>query len=301
MSTGYEVRYEQQAREILKGGYDIHIHAAPDGFLRNVDCFDAARDAAAMEMRGIVFKDHHFPTVGLAALTQKAVPQVQCFGSMTISRSTGGFNAAAVDEACKRGAKIIWFPTLETEYFVRVCSGQGSTAHLFEGADRSSFLDVLDDRGGLRQDVLEVMEVIRDAGVVCSIGHLSKEESWAVVRRAKDMGIKKLKFSHPQGDLGLNISEQREMAQMGVYLSYTFLNCVDGDESERITVEQLIDMIRTAGPEQAILSSDGGQMSAPRPQELLLQACEALLAHGLEPSFLQAMVRENPAYLLESV
>lgn len=47
MSTGYEVRYEQQAREILKGGYDIHIHAAPDGFLRNVDCFDAARDAAA--------------------------------------------------------------------------------------------------------------------------------------------------------------------------------------------------------------------------------------------------------------
>lgn len=290
--------YEQQAREILNGGYDIHIHAAPDGFQRTVDYFDAARDAAAMDMRGIVFKDHRFPTVGMASLAQKAVPQVQCFGSMTISRSTGGFNAAAVDEACKRGAKIIWFPTLETEHFVRVCSGQGSTAHLFQDGQQQDLLYVLTEEGRVRKEVLEILEVIRDADVVCSIGHLSKAESWAVVNAAKDVGVRKLKFSHPQGDLGLSAAEQKEMAAQGVYMSYTFLNCVDGDPDERISVDQLLQMIRAVGPERAVLSSDGGQLSAPRPQELMLQACAALLEHGLEPAFLQAMVRDNPAYLL---
>lgn len=64
MSTGYEVRYEQQAREILKGGYDIHIHAAPDGFLRNVDCFDAARDAGGHGNEGDRVQRPPFPYRG---------------------------------------------------------------------------------------------------------------------------------------------------------------------------------------------------------------------------------------------
>ena len=286
----------RRATEILKYGYDMHVHAAPDGFERTVDYIQAAKEAGEIGMRGIVFKDHHFPTVAAAALVQKVVPQVRCYGSMTISGATGGFNAAAVEKACQRGAKIIWFPTLETEHFLTVCSGDSNTSHLFRKNGAQKLLYVLDDRGRVKKEVEEILEVIRDFDAVCSVGHLSKAESWEVVCRAVDMGIRKLKFSHPQGSLGLKKEEQVEFAEKGVYMSYTFLNCIDGDNL--LPVGELVQMICAVGPEKAILSSDGGQLSVPKPRDLMVRSCAVLLESGVPEETLKAMVRYNPAYLL---
>lgn len=291
-------RYRNQAMELLKGAYDLHIHAAPDGYDRSVDCIEAARDAAGLKMAGLVFKDHHFPTDGLAYLVNKIVPSVKCFGSITISRSTGGFNPEAVYRAGCRGAKIVWFPTLDSAHFISWSSRATHINHLKDktGLERFSGYRILNDKGAIVPGVEDVLSVIKELDLVLGMGHMSVEETFSLVKLAKEFGIEKMKISHPQSSLGLPKGQQKELASLGVYMSYTYLNCIPGHGN--LSVEALKDMIDTVGPDRAVLSTDAGQLSVPKPSVLMLRFIEALLGQGISPKNIETMTKHNPEKLL---
>ena len=52
--------------QILKGSYDLHVHAAPDIEERRLDVLEVAREAYEAEMAGLVLKSNYYPTTSLA-------------------------------------------------------------------------------------------------------------------------------------------------------------------------------------------------------------------------------------------
>ena len=50
--------YRQIAKELIKGGYDLHTHTEPSAFHRALDDFDLVREAGEAGMAGVLIKAH---------------------------------------------------------------------------------------------------------------------------------------------------------------------------------------------------------------------------------------------------
>src|SRR5689334_3370304 len=80
----------------LVGAIDLHVHSDPDSYRRSVDPFEAAANAKARGMRGIVLKNHFSQTAGLAYLVRKQIPGIEVFGGIALNTPVGGINPEAV-------------------------------------------------------------------------------------------------------------------------------------------------------------------------------------------------------------
>ena len=79
------------------GVIDMHVHAHPDVFGRNMDDIDLAMLAKARGMRGFVIKNHISETASRAALTMHAVPGIEVWGGIVLNSAVGGINPDAVE------------------------------------------------------------------------------------------------------------------------------------------------------------------------------------------------------------
>ena len=292
---------KQEAISLLEGAFDLYLHAAPDGFNRSADYLEVAREAELFKMAGLVFMDHFFPTTGLTYLTDRIVSKIKCFSSITISRCIGGFNAEAVEQALKEGAKIIFFPTLDSYYFRNWCLSQPYLKHLINklSLKESSNCKILDNQRKITREVYNILLLVKKYGVILSLGHLSPNETFIVVENAQRLGIKKIKIQHPQSKSGLSLNQQIELSSKGVYMSYTFLNCFP--EHGQLLVKDLVYMIKAVGAERSILSSDAGQSNLPRHIDILKNFISSLLSHGISSKEISRMIKDNPKHLLLDV
>ena len=75
----------------IQGLCDLHIHAGPSISKRCVDALDVFRNAAAKGFRGLVIKDHYFPTMMSAQLVQSHFGQEegtpQIFGQIVLNNA----------------------------------------------------------------------------------------------------------------------------------------------------------------------------------------------------------------------
>jgi hypothetical protein len=109
---------------LLKGAYDLHVHSAPDVLPRMMDDIEMAQRIIASGMAGYAIKSHYFCTSERAELIRKMFPKCNAIGTITLNSSVGGINPSAVEMAGRSGAKIVWFPT---------CDSQHELAHVFNG------------------------------------------------------------------------------------------------------------------------------------------------------------------------
>ena len=73
-------------------------------------------------MRGLVLKNHHDPTAGLAYLARKQVPGLEVFGGVDLNLTVGGMNAAAVEHMTQVSGgwgRFVWMSTFDAENQVR--------------------------------------------------------------------------------------------------------------------------------------------------------------------------------------
>ena len=103
----------EDAKEVLYGGIDLHVHTSPDIFPRKLDDIEAAIQAKDVGLRGVVLKNHFFPTAE-RALMGKNKTGFDLIGSITLNKTVGGINPYAVEMAIKEGAKIVWMPTIHS-------------------------------------------------------------------------------------------------------------------------------------------------------------------------------------------
>ena len=268
--------------EILKGSYDLHVHAAPDANQeRRLDAIETARVAYEAEMGGFVLKSHEYVTSPLTYALNQMYPGLDVIGSVTLNRAMGGLNPDAVETAAKLDARVVWMPTFTADHWLKN-HGRGPGISLF------------DDDEKLKPEVLDVLDLISQHDMVLASGHVSPAEALALFQEAKSRGVRRMIATHPHGVASRD--EQREMASLGAYLEYTFLACMPSRGT--MTPKELVGTIQSLGVSSCILTTDFGQWMNPPPAEGMRMAISALLDAGMTPEDVSMLVKESPIELL---
>ena len=271
----------EQIEEILRGAYDLHVHAAPDGKQqRRMDALEVARCAYEAEMGGFVLKSHDYNTAPLTYALNQMYPGLSVFGAIALNRSVGGINPDAVQVAADLGAQVVWMPTFTADFRQRGRDSEG--------------IRVADDDGNLCDGVHEVLEIIAAADMTLASGHISPAEAIALFKAARAQGVQRMIATHPDGVATLE--EQQKMIALGAYAEYTFLACMPS--RARRTPQQFVEMIRSLGVGNCIVTTDFGQWQNPPPAEGMRMAIAALLDAGMTSDEVTILVKGNTAQLV---
>jgi Family of unknown function (DUF6282) len=296
-----------RAREIVAGGYDTHVHVAPDVMRRRIDDLTLAGRFREIGLAGFVLKSHYLPTPERAAVVRAAVPGVDVLGAITLNTAVGGMNPVAVELAARSGARVVWFPTVDSvnQRTSRAQAPPGARPPLWAALQeelRAEGIDpppvaVVDDQGAVRQDVLDVLRVIAKHDVVLATGHLSASEILAVVRAAADAGVRRVIVTHPEfTSQRLTLEQQQELAGLGAYLERCFTTPYTG----KVSWDLMIENIRRVGPRHSVLSSDLGQPDNPPVEDGLALMADFLLAAGVSEDDVHQMAVVNTMHLAGS-
>lgn len=262
---------------------DVHIHTAPDVVHRRLDDLEAARDARAAGMRAILIKSHVTCTADRAAIAERAVEGIRVYGGLALNEPAGGPNAHAVDAALQLRAREIWMPTKDVAHSRQTKGSSGGIALLAQDAER-------------KPEVGPIVELIRDHNAILGTGHVSVPEILALVRLARQMGLRKVLITHP-GSRSSRMPQrvQQEVAGDGVFLECCFLPVISGHTS----LDEMVDDIRAVGTASTVLATDLGQAGNPKPTDGLRAYLVQLQEGGLARRDIMQMASQTPAYLLD--
>ena len=282
----------------LKDVIDMHIHIGPDAVrARRVDSIDAAKMAALSRMKAILLKNKQYITAPIAALAETLVPDIRVFGGICLDRESGGLNPDAVHMAAKIGAKIVWMPTETAANDIKK-----SRKPLMKRTYRQNMegIRILDHKETLLSEVHDILDIIKESGMILGTGHLSAEEILILLAHAKERGLKKLIVNHPLTiSFGptASISKQKAMSDLGAVIEHTFVACMPAHD--QLDPGCILEAIQEIGAEKTILSSDFGQNHNPLPVEGMRMIIQTFGGLGVSQEDLDLMTKVNPAKLLD--
>lgn len=294
----------QRAREVVAGGYDTHVHVAPDVVPRLIDDVTLARRFKDLGLAGFVLKSHYAPTAERASVVRAAVPGVDVLGAITLNQPVGGMNALAVEIAGRAGARIVWFPTVDSvnQRHEGASLPAGAKPPMWLGLQeelRAEGIDppavpVVDESGAVTSDVLDVLRMMAKHDLVLATGHLSAAEIVTVVRAASSAGVRRIIVTHPEfPSQHLTVDQQIELADLGAFMERCFTTPYTG----KVAWQTMIENIRLVGPEHSVLSSDLGQPFNPPVEDGLALMADQLLAAGFSEESVHLMAVTNTVHL----
>ena len=289
-------RFDNQVTALLEGAIDFHIHSAPDVYPRLLNDVELALSAKENGMRAILIKNHYFETAGRARIASE-VADFNVFGGIVLNLTNGGINAHAVRMALKMGAKQIWLPTVHSRYFVQNKSHVANLATEISSDVQGIYL--LNDDGSLREDLYPIFDLIAEFDAILGTGHVTKEEAKVAVKEAAKRGVKRVIVTHPAATfVHYSYDDMKEILDLGAtYLEHTW-NDVTRQVSHPLEIKTLIEVIKTMGAKNNIMSTDAGQwLNPPAAQQMGIYIKEVLKA-GVSEKDVHTMVANNPAKIL---
>lgn len=276
-----------QAHSIMKGGFDLHIHALPSHFNRMWDDVEIAKQYDECEFGGYITKSHYDNTVGRALLgNMYSGAKTKLLGSVTLNWPVGGINPFAVESCFKLGGKIVWLPTRDSEN----CLKYGDMKGDFFKRDPV----IVSKDGKLVPAMYEVFEATKKYDGWLATGHISPEESLLVCKEARKMGVNMI-LTHPDWNRTVvPLDLQKEIASMGVLVEKVWGNVIKGD----ITSEEMAHTIRVLGADSVFIVTDLGQKNWPRPIDGMSDFVCDLLGHGFSAEDIRKMVVDNPKHIV---
>lgn len=280
---------------LLKGVCDIHLHCRPDSRERSVDEYGFTRDAMAAGYRAIMFKSNDFSCHDRAYIIRQALPGAECFGSFCMSSVHGDkvnpFAARKAVETSGGLCRCIWMPTLDADFQYRS-----------EGRNEKG-IPVLDSDGKVLPEVIKVMEICAEADIIFATGHSSPDESITLVRKAHEVGVKRIVVTHANSYIWTMTADQiRKCIDLGAYIEYCYLPCLWGEgtrmpQYERQSMDTFTSFVRI-DPARSFISTDLGQAVMPHPIEGMKDCIVKLQAAGISQRDIDLLVRSNPAWLI---
>jgi hypothetical protein len=265
----------------LRGVFDLHVHAAPDVRPRWYTAFEMAERAAAEGMAGFVLKNHDAPTVMLAEAVRRRFPELQVFGGLVLNRSAGGLDPERVRDVLGEGARIIWLPTHDG---CGECRDRG----------RTNGLPVIDSAGELLPALRGIIDLIASADAVLATGHVAADEAVAVVRAARDGGVRRILVNHPEIPfLKFPPELQVLLRDAGAILEHCYPRPEDCDGFDGIASET-----RAAGVASVVLATDLGRTDLPCPIEGFRRLIYELRERGFREEELSQLTSRNPMRFL---
>ena len=272
---------------LMEGSVDIHVHFAPDPKQeRRSDAITVAESAKAQGMRSVVFKSHEYPTHPVAYTVSQIVPGISLIGGICLDVEVGGLNPMAVDASANMGGRIVWMPTFSAR-----------ADREYRGLEGG--ISILNPQGRLVTEVYTILETIKQHDLVLATGHLSPKESLVLVDEARNLGINRIVVTHASTMAfwtGMTVEDMKALAEKGAFIEH----CVHVmmPMTARMVPSELVDMVRTIGPEHCIISTDFGQAYHPLPPEGLRMGAAMLLRAGMEEVEVGMMIKDNPSRLL---
>jgi hypothetical protein len=294
-----------EAWETLQGAYDVHVHVAPDVIARRIDDLDLAKEFLEKGLSGFILKSHYFPTAERAQVVTKAVPGIRAFGAITLNHSVGGLNPVAVELAGRSGCKLVWMPTVDAANETAGRPGGTNKKLPFWAQIQLDLaatginpppMTVIDDEGNLTPVALTCLELIKKYDMILATGHLGRREIFALVREARQMGLRKVVVTHAEfPSQSLTAAEQLELAELGALIEHCFTTMYTG----KAPWEEVMNSIRVVGPERCLLSSDLGQSINPGVSEGFAMFSQKMLDGGFSVEEIRRMTVTNPSALVD--
>src|SRR5688572_19284538 len=299
------IRVSDAAWKCLEGAYDLQMHVAPDVIERRIDDIDCAKEFLAHQLRGFVLKSHYIQTGERAQVVTKAVPGIKAFGAVTLNHSVGGLNPVAVEIAGRSGCKIVWMPTVDAE--------NETAGRLDGGSEKLPFwakiqrelaadgispppLSVVDASGQVTEQVRRCMERVVRHNMILATGHVGRREIFALVRAAREMGVRKVVVTHAEfPSQNLTGDEQKELADLGAIIEHCFTTTYTG----KAIWEAAFANIRQTGVSRTLLSTDLGQTINPPVAEGFAMFAQRLLNAGFTVDEVRTMAVTIPTRLVE--
>ena len=266
---------------LLKGVCDIHLHCRPDSRERSVDEYGFIKDAMAAGYRAVMFKSNDFSCHDRASFCMNRVhgDRVNVFAAQKAVETSGGL------------CRCIWMPTLDAAY-----------QYQSEGRKEKG-IPVLDDNGQVLPEVVKVMEICAEADIIFATGHSSPKESITLVRKAHEVGVKRIVVTHANSHIWTMTPDQiKRCIDLGAYIEYCYLPCLWGEgtkmpQYQRQSVEEFASFVRI-DPARSFISTDLGQAVMPHPIEGMRDCIVKLQAVGVSQNDIDLLVRSNPAWLI---
>lgn len=284
----------------LTGAIDMHCHFGPDPRRpRSVDALQLAREAVAAGHLGAVLKSHDYPTAAVAALAQEAVDGCRLFGSICCDEQVGGINPAAVEAALRIGAKIVWMPTHSSPVLDpgSVTMANASSVTHAHAQGETGAVRVIDEKGRLLAETMEVLALIEEHGAIAATGHTSRDEHFALVGEFASRGsviVTHARQASCQPDL--SVEDCVALADLGAVIEFSAITCL-GVYACR-PVRDVVDAIDAVGVDRCVVSTDFGQQKNPHPAEGLQQMADALVSAGVTEKQVRRMMCDTPSRLL---
>jgi len=281
----------------IEGAIDMHVHSEPDVFGRSLNDFETARLAQRVGMRAIVLKNHVTQTADRAALVALAVPGIEIYGGIVLNRAVGGINPAAVEWMTRMSGargKVVWLPTFDADHHLRTFGETGTG------------LKVAVD-GKVTAETEAVMKIIARDELVLQTGHVSPDEVMAVIRSARELGVRKIVVTHAMAEVpGLTLAQMEEAARLGAVLELDFITHLQGPQAHlpwmthwhHVSIADMAAAVKRIGAASFILSTDLGQAGNPTFADGYTLLVNGLKKEGVSAADIDAMMKTNPARLL---
>lgn len=293
-----------QARQIVQGAYDLHVHIDPDVIPRRITDLQLAQRFAELQLAGFVLKSHYVPTAERASVVRSAVTGVNVLGALVLNNSIGGMNPIAVEIAARSGARIIWMPTVDAANEANEPARMPTGAKLPLWAKLQQDLrargiaqppvQVVDESGALLPATRKVLQVIANHQLIVATGHLGRDEIFAVVEGAVAAGVRQIIVTHPDYPTqNLSIADQIALTERGAWLE----RCFTTPHTGKIAWERMLAVIRATGPARTVLSTDLGQPANPPVEDGLALFADRLLAAGFTEEEVYTMAVTNSVRL----
>lgn len=294
-----------EARELVRGGFDPHVHIAPDVVERRIDDIGLAHRFQELGLRGFILKSHYTSTAERAAVVSAAVPGIAVKGALVLNNAIGGINPLAVDIAGREGARIVWMPTVDApnETAGRTEPKPGDKVPVWAALQHElreqglefEAVDAFDENGEPLPRTRDVLRTIARYGMVLATGHVAEAETFAIVDAALEEGVRDIVVTHPDFPAqDIKIDQQVELADRGALIERCFTTPYTG----KCSWEQWLEGIRAVGAERTVISTDLGQVFNPPVEDGLALMADRLLEAGFSGEEIRTMAVTNTARLV---
>jgi hypothetical protein len=283
---------------LMQGAVDLHCHTGPSVMERKLDHVEQIRDAEAAGLHAVLFKDHFYsntPVMKVLERYRQGTPPVHLLSGVPLNNQLGGLNPYAVEHGLMLGARMVWMPTLCARNHLTTAFRYNLHGRL--GMRPPIELSVLDERGRLKDEVKDILDLIAEHDAVLCGGHLHVREMYPLFTEARARGVTRMVVSHPTYWIEAGLEDLRELSGMGVYLEHCACMLIEG-VSRKFDSRALRSYVDMAGLDRTIIGSDLGQTFNPRPVPGMRSVIELCLDLGFTPNEVRQMTCENACRLV---
>jgi hypothetical protein len=289
-----------RARELVRGGYDLHVHVAPDVMTRRITDLELATACLDVGLAGFALKSHYVSTAERAAVVTAAVPGIRVIGALALNAAVGGMNPTAIEIAAREGARIIWLPTVDAANHRRTARDlpEGATPPMWlalqdelrERGLETPPVEVTDSDGTVLPETRAVLDLVAHHNLVLATGHLGRDDIFAVAPAAVDAGVRQIVITHPDfPQQALSVEDQRRLADLGAYLE----RCLTTPLTGKYPWKDMVHNIRAVGVDRNLVTTDLGQPHNPPVEDGLALMADAMLAAGFDDGEIRQMIVGN--------